>query len=392
MQFRPYLIVPKLIPQPTWGGDYIVNHKDLKEPLLQQIKIGQSYELATDSLLSTATNSKDLPIEIADAKDGKTVQMFGVRNSQLTLQSLIDEDPREILGEKAISLYGNKMNILIKFTQAKGNSFQVHVEEKNQFGHWKPKPESWYFFEKGKATLGLKKNVNLREYKEVCKRIEQEALNLSKQVKEKVLDIDSARKNLVRFVNAQDPFQFVNVLLVPKDTIIDLSAGGTHHSWEEGDDIPEGNILYEVQVNVMDNDCTIRSFDKGKLADDGAIRPIHVDDYFRALNSDPSRNEPEKVTRLATSKIHSGISISNLFNSPYYSADLLQFEGMYQGEATHTHGRTFHHLFIREGNVDLLSDQETITLNQGASAFVPAKMGEYKLRSDGEVQIIKTWV
>ncbi len=71
------------------------------------------------------------------------------------------------------------------------------------------------------------------------------------------------------------------------DDVIDLTAGGIHHSWEEDNDrFPDGNLVYEVQVDVPDDRCSMRGFDKGKFLDDGGLRPTHVADYLATIEQD----------------------------------------------------------------------------------------------------------
>ncbi len=308
-----YFVVPKLIPQPTWGGSYIAAYKNLTDQKIVSQKIGQSYELSTDSLLTSEEDFSQIPIEIGDPKTGETVDRIGDFSKTFSLQSLIDKNPA-ILGKEYLDFYGPKMEILIKFTQAKGNSFQVHVREGGHVGAWKPKPESWYFLEKGRATLGLSSTgANaIDAYKKTCQEIDQFMQSMSEQVKVRALSIGDARVKIQEFLQTHDPFAYVNVVDIPNGTLIDLSAGGIHHSWEEGEQIPQGNIVYEVQRNVMDNECTLRSFDKGKIADDGTIRPVHVEEYFAALDTSASANDVSSLIRQPENNV--------LFESPYYSS------------------------------------------------------------------------
>jgi hypothetical protein len=359
MEIRPYLIVPKLIPQPTWGGDYIAKYKGISDPKISMMKIGQAYELSSDTMLSTVSDSRDLPIEVGDPKTGETIEVIGDVSSMFPLQKLIDQDPEGVLGRKYLDQFGAKMQILIKFTQAKGNSFQVHVKPGKEIGHWKSKPESWYFFEKGRATLGLKPNADLSMYKKVCFEIEAFMKDQSVKIQNKTVTIQQAKAAVRDFLMTHSPFLYVNVVDVPKGAVIDLSGGGIHHSWEEGDDIPEGNIVYEVQVNVMDNDCTLRSFDKGKIGEDGSIRPIHIDDYFTALDADPAKNDPKDLIGQKTGQ--------NIFLTPYYSTRENSDTGMLETYLG-TDGESFVHRFALK--------EETMSgelhCGQGASVFFPA--------------------
>ena len=60
-----------------------------------------------------------------------------------------------------------KIGLLIKFTQAKCNSYQLHIRKKLANVKWRPKPESWFFFEPGIITLGLKSGEDIRNYETV---------------------------------------------------------------------------------------------------------------------------------------------------------------------------------------------------------------------------------
>lgn len=352
MDIKPYLIVPKFIPQPTWGGNYIATFKGRTESDLS-VPIGQSYELSSESMLTTISDSNDLPIEIGDPSTGKTTKVIGEKTSLFSLQSFMEEHPEEVVGQKYIAARGKTMDILIKFTQAKGNSFQVHVKPGVTMGHWKAKPESWYFFEPGKATLGLKDPTNdrLTEYKRTCESILSLMEELSSAVKTGTKTPGQAKVDAAAFLSTHSPFVFVNEINVPKDSIIDLSQGGIHHSWEEGGDIPNGNIVYEVQLNVMDTDCTLRSFDKGKISDDGKIRPIHIDDYFEALDTDPAHNDGPSLMNSASDTV--------LFDTPYYKTK--------KSSMLSPMSDSFQHVFVKEGILEIAG----LTVRKGASVFIP---------------------
>lgn len=328
MTIRPYFIVPKLIPQPTWGGNYIATYKGITNPVITTEKIGQSYELCGTTMLSTESDPTKIPLEIADPKTGTTIDVIGDKNAMFPLQELIESDPEAVLGRSYLEVYGSSMQILIKFTQAKGNSFQVHVRpgheiwNEGRMASWKPKPESWYFLENGRATLGLKAGVDLSEYKEVCAKIQNQVEMIASQVKDGSLTIASARAQIQMMLRTEDPYQFVNTVDLPKGAVIDLSSGGIHHSWEEGQSLPDGNIVYEVQREVMDEDCTLRSFDKGKIGDDGLVRPVHIDDYFAALDNDPDHNALDSLVRSVDSAmIFSSPSYETLYNQREESLD-----------------------------------------------------------------------
>lgn len=367
---RPYLIFPKLVEQPTWGGAYIVEYKNWQHKGdLGQRKFGQSYELAGASLLAP---------DIFDS-DSEEFTTDDQAANVLPLKELIAQGPQKILGPTVFDRYGG-MPLLIKFTQALGNSFQLHKKPTVKSAHWISKAESWYYFEPGRITLGIKKDMDMEAYRTCCKRIEKTMHALSDKVRSGAMPLEQARTEAKEIIQTENPWQYVNVLDVPKDALIDLSGGGLHHSWEENPTSALGNIVYEVQQDVADDDTTIRSFDQGKMKDDGTIRAIHIDDYFRFLDADDSRNDPRKAF-----KYQKGLT---LLSTAYYSLDLLEISS----DRTVSIGTSFHHLFVKNGQVEILTAGGSVKLSKGHSCFVPYAVQSYTVRSSNQATILKTYI
>ncbi len=276
---RPFLILPELIEQPTWGGDYITTLKNWKHKIANPTaKIGQSHELSGKSKLTTLITSSD---------DSRFAPALFEDESTIDLSSLIEAQPDQILGKKVTAKY-NKMPLLIKLNQAMGNSFQLHLKPGQLHPRWKPKPESWYFLEAGYVSCGVNTQLDVHKYKETCQEIERFMHALSTQVTSGAKPVEYARSEARQFIATKDPWQFVQLHRVEKYNLIDLSVGGIHHSWEEKrNEYPRGNVVYEVQLDVEDEYCTIRSFDQGKIKDDGTLREIHIEDYFHFLDTNP---------------------------------------------------------------------------------------------------------
>lgn len=351
---RPYLVVPKLVPQPTWGGTYIASYKQwMHMPELHNVKIGQSYELYRES--SLVLNCIDsTSIDFKPEIDGQEKSP-----DTISINRIISHDPEGVLGKKFVQRFGKEMTILIKFTQALGNSFQLHRQPNRPCGHWIPKAESWYFFEQGTLTYGIKPGINITDYKSTCIKINTFMKNLSAQVVSGNLSISQAKEKAQIFIKERDPWQFVNVHTVPSGTIVDLSNGGIHHSWEADESLPNGNIVYEVQQNVMDDDCTIRSFDQGKIKEDGTIRTIHIDDYFSSIDTDSTKNSISYAEKKAKG--------TTLFDTPYYSMDELSVTQTVQFQTK----ESFVHLFVKEGEISVTADNVTVHVTCGHSIFIP---------------------
>lgn len=374
MQYRPLYIVPLMVEQPTWGGNYITRSKELQHELVEGRNIGQAFELYNESWVSP-TAGQNFAFATATNLNEPT---FAQTTDVIQLQQLIQENLIAILGQEAERRGWNSMQVLIKFTQAQNNSYQVHVMPGKEFGKWLPKPESWYFLEKGKATLGLKDVSQVEAYKARCIEIDTRAQEISAAVQAGTLTLDEGKAQLQSFIDQDHPRRFVNTVQVEPEAVIDLSQGGIHHSWEMDPALPDGNIVYEVQVNVMDEYCTLRSFDQGSVKSDGKVRPLSIDDYFTALDLDQGRNTPAHYFSQTATKESHNATVRVLFQNQFYVSELIKFEQSYEGEYTTT-GESFHHVYALEGDISIVVEQQSYPLKQGWSLFIPAAVGKYQL-------------
>lgn len=373
---KPYLIIPRLIEQSTWGGSYIAQLKNWADlPQLRDKKIGQSYELTGDSTLAT---------EITDSTHHDFRPEFehpNILGDTMSLSQLIDSDPSHILGEKVHAQIG-KMPLLIKLNQAAGNSFQLHVKPGTPHSRWKPKPESWYFLESGYISCGIKPGISIGAYKQACVQINETMKRLSNEVKTGGKTVPQAREEAKAFIQQINPWQYINRFDMQKYDLLDLSEGGVHHSWEENkEQFPLGNIVYEVQMDVMDPECTIRAFDQGKMKEDGSIREIHIDDYFQFLDTDPAHNDIANLRRVQQE--------SNLLHTPYYSLDILDIHSIRPVMT----GSSFNHLYVRDGDVEVQTRDGMVRLTRGHSCFVPHNVGQYQIKTNVEQSVVlKTYI
>ena len=387
---RAYLVIPKLIEQPTWGGTYIVSQKGWQQkPELTNKKIGQSFELFSASNLSLCTSSLDNHFN-GEITNTKQVYTPTALQNSLSLQNLISEDPEAILGVETVNKFGSTMQLLIKFTQALGNSFQLHVKDGTQHDKWKPKPESWYYFEPGLATLGAKPDVNWQLYEQTVTQLQVSIAAVGTKVLIKKLTYDEAQEQVNKIVKTANPWQFVNLVELPKGSIVDLSPCGIHHSWEENTErLPLGNVLYELQVDVSDTASTIRNFDKGKLLPDGTTRPLHIADYFKFIDRSPDTNNPE--THLKKPKLISETTVyrvEELFRTQYYLLDTITFKssGTYSEKIT-----SFRHIFVKDGNCKLTAGTTTLEITAGHSAFIPASAQNYSITGNINTVVLQSY-
>lgn len=347
-------------------------------------KFGQSYELFSGTYLSLATDTTHSTFQ---------PEIDSIPQDAFQVEQIRSEDADGLLGSRGAKKYNGELKTLIKFTQAKGNSYQLHVKE--QDGKWLPKPESWYFFEKGLATLGIQDKKKLGAYKKACKEIEAYMISLSQKVQSENLTIKEARELAKTFCKKAHIDQYVHTVVIPKQSIVDLHYGGIHHSWEEDTKtIPQGNILYEVQVDVPDQVSTLRSYDKGKLQDDGTIRELQIDDYFKHVDTAKEMNEPEALIQQAKKIVlDKSLAVTPIFNTPYYKTDEVTFQHELAPEYTSTRQETFHHIFALSGTIHYHDNSIDLTIREGHSAFVPARVGQYVLKTTGKsATVLKTYL
>ncbi|KXK11888.1 MAG: hypothetical protein UZ22_OP11002000222 [Microgenomates bacterium OLB23] len=383
---QPYLIIPKLISQPTWGGRYIFDSKGWSRDLYEQFRIGQSYELFNGSKLATGifdSSSPEFLPEIGNPDSQELVTnnpLVYSGSAHIVLEELVAEYKDEVLGAQVWQEH-YKMPLLIKLNQSRGNSFQLHIKSGTHDVHWKPKPESWYFFENGSVTYGLKPGIDLNRYKQTCEEIANFMQQLSESVRTSQISIQDARNEAKMFIEQNNPHQFVNTLQVPQDSVVDLSAGGVHHSWEEDQQAnPHGNIVYEIQHDVMDPVCTIRSFDQGKIKDDGSVRTLHIADYFTYIDTDPQLNNPQS----AFQEQHG----EHVLSTPYYNMDKIDLSA----PRDIVLDESFHHLYVKSGKIELTAHDVTLTIGAGHSAFVPFGVNQYKINPLMPSSVLTTYI
>lgn len=366
---RPFLVIPELIEQPTWGGTFIARFKGWQHASqLHGKKIGQSFELSAASFLSPLLNSSDLHFQPTDQIDEK-----------IALKKMITNDPSGFLGEQ-LAQKQTTIKLLIKFTQALGNSFQLHVKQPTADGKWVPKPESWYFFAPGKITLGVKPGIDWDKYQQYSKKCDDQMQLLSQKVKTNQITYTNARTEIQKLLKTLNPWQFVNVLPVAKSAILDLTACGIHHSWEEDPTLPHGNLVYELQVDVADNISTIRNFDKGKMRADGSIRQLHVDDYFRYIDRETKANDPQTYYRQPKQvKKTDDYTVDEIFTTDYYAMRQIVFTNAATLQQPLT---CYHHVFVKSGTAKITAHDTSVQISQGHAVFIPAMVQSYEIQAE----------
>ena len=362
-----FRVVDELIEQPSWGGDFITKLKGLdRTPKWVGKKVGQAYELAIGSRV----------IDLATGVEA-------------ALEQIITASPEEILGDKVVAQHGSTLNLLIKLTQAKGNSFQVHLPEGDHLKHWQPKPEAWFYLGPGLYTFGLNQGTSYADFSTALKSIDRKMHELSEKVIAGKLDVDEARRRAAVFIAEQDPYQYINIVHAKTDDIVDLTAGGIHHSWEEDASVyPDGNLVYEVQVDVQDEYCSMRGFDKGKILDNGKIRPTHVDDYLATVSQDPERSDLSRyIQRPSVVAEDDSKKRESLFRTKYFNLDRVVINGSHTDTISTSDG--LQHIFVLAGEGAL----NEYKIKAGQSYVITAKAGYAVLQASSKgMTVLQTWL
>ena len=145
-------------------------------------------------------------------------------------------------------------------------------------------------------------------------------------------------------------------------------AAGTVHA------IGAGILLAEIQEN---SNTTYRVYDFGRVGADGKPRPLHIDKAMQVARLAPARPDAPGA---APPRPVAGGTLRRLAGCAYFTAETLKLAGRY----LHAPGNaSFVSVLCLDGQASLCCGDETLTLNKGGSAFVPANAPEFTLEGAG---------
>ena len=146
-----------------------------------------------------------------------------------------------------------------------------------------------------------------------------------------------------------------------------ISAGTVHANGA-------GLLLAEIQEN---SNTTYRVYDFGRVGADGKPRPLHIDKAMQVARLAPARPDAPGA---APPRPVAGGTLRRLAGCAYFTADTLKLAGRY----SHAPGNaSFVSVLCLDGQASLCCGDETLTLNKGGSAFVPANAPEFTLEGAG---------
>lgn len=334
----PLLLEPLLVPR-LWGADRLAAFHGLPEPAAgsgARTPIGESWLLCDDNVVRNGT--------LAGRRVADLVARMGAT----------------LLGSANVTAYGEKLALMAKFLDTAADlSIQVHpdddfaLEHEAHTGHL-GKAEAWYVLEAragASVVWGFERGVREDEVR-------------------RLID-DGALETVLNRVPVR-----------PGDVIVN-PAGKVHA-------VGAGLLLFEIQQS---SDLTYRLYDYGRLDSDGKERELHVDKALAV--ADLGRADLGSLSGGAggAGRVVDGWRL--LVDCPQFtleSARLAKTNGP-TALACATSDLSFDLLVLVRGDgvtVEQLdaspgSESGSVPLKVGDAALLPAALGAYALRGEGEV-------
>jgi len=237
--------------------------------------------------------------------------------------------------------------LLFKLIDARSRlSVQVHPNNTNAaLTRGEPKTEMWY-------VLGSTPGASL--YAGLAEGVTPDSLRAA-------LEDHTAESQLVRLTVSAGLALFI--------------PGGLVHA------IGEGCLIYEVQQN---SNTTYRLYDWGRTGTDGKPRQLHIEESFRTI--DWSLPAPRMITPVPDIQAGSN-RWSEVVACDFFTLRKLELAAPLQVALD---GTTFHALFVTEGRVTVTAGGESVILQPGASALIPAGATGYALTPDTAATVLAT--
>jgi mannose-6-phosphate isomerase len=259
------------------------------------------------------------------------------------LGSLVQQYGKQLLGERAVEVFGERFPLLAKFLDAHDTlSVQVHPDDayaREHEGGKLGKTEAWYILhaEPGaQLVYGLERPASPQQVREAI------AAN--------------RLETLLHFVTVQPG----DVVFVPSGTVHAIGAG---------------IVLYELQEY---SDVTYRLYDYGRLQSDGRPRELHIEPSLAVMHYEPS--SPATVTALDLASTSPAMQRRALVGCRYFMLEEGKIEHDVEADASAVSCEI---MTVLDGAVRVAAEgREPLALGLGETAVLPAGMGRYQLLSE----------
>ena len=283
--------------------------------------------------------------EVSDVSGDETVVSEGPLKGK-TLRDLVNQYKGDFVGNAVYEKFGEEFPLLIKFIDAKTPlSIQVHPsnevakERHNSFG----KNEMWYVMQADKDAeliVGFDEKINTDDYKTHLK------------------------NNTILNVMHHETVQKGDTFYIPTGRVHAIGAGV---------------LLAEIQQT---SDVTYRIYDYDRVDfKTGEKRELHNNLAIDVIDYEVHANYK---TNYSLDK-----NVSNtLVHSPYFRTNILDINS--RVEKDYSAIDSFIIYMCVEGTVDVISEGETYTINNGETLLVPAALNTITLKA-GNAKVLEVY-
>lgn len=308
MKLYPLVFEP-ILKERIWGGNKL---KSVLNKNIESETTGESWELS--------------------AVSGDVSVVSNGFYKGLSLKTLLDQFPQEILGSKVYKQFGTEFPLLFKFLDAKQDlSIQVHPNDElakqrhDSFG----KTEMWYVMqadENAKLIVGFKKDSSKEEY---------------------ITHLEN--KTLVTLLDE---------IPVEKGDVFFLETGTVHA-------IGAGTLIAEIQQT---SDITYRLYDFDRKDVNGNLRELHVELALDAINykKTSAHKEYEPLCNQAVTVV----------DCPYFTTKMILLDG--QVDSVNS-GDSFLVYMCTEGEFSIRVNNQDFEFKKGDTILLPASISDFQL-------------
>jgi len=280
--------------------------------------------------------------EISDHDDGMSIVSNGELEGK-SIREILKENPQEIMGS---AVEGTKFPLLIKLIDARQKlSVQVHPNDETaaQFGG-EAKTEMWYLLGDNKTQVycGLNDGVTKASFQQAV--------------------AEGSSGGTMRPVP------------VKKDSAVFVRGGRVHA-------IDDGCLILEIQQN---SNTTYRIYDWGRMGNDGKPRDLHIEQAINVINWNDHQDplvEPKLMVDTDT------FQCWEVLKCEYFRLEKLTVTAPLEIPMS---GRTFHALFVSQGEATISWGDESLEAPAGTSLLVPAALPAYTL--GGTATVLRTTI
>jgi len=306
------------------------------EPILKE-RIWGGEKLRTDINKSISTKTTGESWEISTVENDISIVSNGIMKGK-SLNEIIHENPKGILGSEVYKRFGTQFPLLFKFIDAKEDlSIQVHPNDElakkrhNSFG----KTEMWYIMQADKGAriiVGFKDKSSPEEY----------LRNLQNKSLLTILDEVEAEEGDVFFLET-----------------------GTIHA------IGGGILLAEIQQT---SDITYRVYDWDRVDADGKSRELHIDLAIEAINYDKIDTQKTYWKKPNQS--------NNVVDCPFFTTNYIALDGVYK---LNKNGDSFTVFMCVDGALTLEVLGKKYQYAKGDTFLMPAAISSFALSGKGSL-------